>query len=272
MGLSMGGQPGWGGGGMGGGGTAPVMPVLPQLPTLGQQAQRGGMISAGGGGSTGTYSRPPGWHVGMAETFTPAGGAGAPGGASSSTVSGSPQADQLWQAYQKQLGTVQGAQSQTSPQLTDLYNMWKSRLTADPTNAAIAASTGAIMDTAAGQKNAAMSQAARTGGNPGAASGAIDASAQRAAAGQAGNISLQRQRDINQMTLAGLPIAQSQDLLTLQKQAQTNSLLGMGTGVANLPASIALGQGQLGLSQQALQQQAQEAQVNDMLRLYGYMA
>lgn len=153
-----------------------------------------------------------------------------------------------------------------SANLKWLEDQYKSRLTADPTKRAIQGATSGIRDATSGlakelggnlSRRGIGQSGIRTSGEQGLAQ-----NAQRQIAGAASAITQGRERDIDAMTMGGLPIMGAQDQLGLQKQQQ-----GLNQWTAQNQAQYQ--QQQLGLQSQQLAQQGQR----DLMDMWGkYLA
>lgn len=143
-----------------------------------------------------------------------------------------------------------------SANLTWLENQYKSRLTNDPTQRAIDRSTSSIRDATSGLSKELGGNLARRGvsqaGLATNARGDLAQNAQQQIARASSDISLGRERDLDQMTMGGLGIMGAQDQLGLSKQR-----LGLDQWSAQNQAEIA--RQQLGLQSQQIAQQGQQS-------------
>lgn len=141
--------------------------------------------------------------------------------------------------------------AQTSPELQWLQEQYRQRLGQDPTQRAMDMATSQTRDITSGLQNELSGNLARRGmigsGVETQQREKLAEQAQRAAAGQAGQITLGRQGQLDQLVAAGLPIMGAADQLTMQKQ-------------------------QLGLQQYQMQQQAYLAQLNQAMQQQQQMA
>lgn len=156
-------------------------------------------------------------------------------------------------------------ESEYSPWISDVRNRWLERLSADPTKRAIDRSNLATMDAAAlAAKDLGANIASRGALGSGAGStflaNRVFAPAQREAAGKAADISLGRERDLDNLTMAGLGIARAGEDVNL-----ANKNLGLNQYIAQNNAQLGWAGNQLNWAQ--LQQQAQDAQMAQYLAL-----
>jgi hypothetical protein len=219
---------------LGGSGVPGMPPGMPSFP---------GMPGTGGGFGAGLPNPPtpgaPGSPGGMPGTgggfgAAPPGLPGAPGGPMTNNVT--PSAD-----------------------IKELQDLYRKRLTNDPTQRAIQRSSSAIRDNTSGlMKEMGSNFAARGMGQAGArknAAGGLAADAQQQIARASSDISLGRERDLDALTMGGLPIMGAQDELGLRKQG-----LGIQQWTAQNQAELA--RQQLGLQAQNQAQQGQLAMMD----------
>ena len=161
--------------------------------------------------------------------------------------------------YKNRLRQSQGTENTEDPRLTQQYNQYQQRLSADTTKRAIGVSALSNADQASGQKAAYSELAAAKGvSGTGAAAdnaGRIDEAARRRQAGAAANITLGREGQLDALTLGGLGIAGAQSQLNLARTGATNSLYGGAVNAAGAPAAQNLAE--RGFNLQQYQTQAQ---------------
>lgn len=164
-----------------------------------------------------------------------------------------PDLNELKDDYKARIRQSQGRESAEDPRLTNLYNQYQQRMSADTTNRAIGRASLAIADQASGASaTGAEGQVARgvAGSGVGADMGQRQKeAAQRRQAGAAADISLAREKDLDALTLGGLGIASAQGNLDLARAGQTNSLYQGAVGVIGAPAAQNLNERQFGLNQ-----------------------
>jgi hypothetical protein len=155
--------------------------------------------------------------------------------------------------YKARIQQSQAAEKTQDPRLTDLYNKYNQRLSTDTTNRAIGRASLSIADQASGGQAVGAEAAAARGVSGTGVSADINARSQEAAqrrqAGAAADISLQRERDLDQLTLGGLGIAGAQGQMNLAQQGQTNSLYAGAPNVVGAPAQQNLQERNLNLNQ-----------------------
>lgn len=146
-----------------------------------------------------------------------------------------------------------------SADIKELQDLYRKRLTNDPTQRAIDRSTSNIRDSTSGLMKELGGNMARRGisqsGIQTSGQQALAGQAQRQIAGSSADISLGRERDLDALTMGGLPIMTAQDELGLRKQG-----LGLQQWQAQNQAEIA--RQQLGLQAQAQAQQGQQAMMS----------
>lgn len=177
-----------------------------------------------------------------------------------------------------------GREGQMDPFLMESINKLRERESADTTNRAIDRAGSQAGDWAAGMKERMAAQNAASGRGAGAQGGAIEGAAQRLQAKQAADISLGRERDLDNLALQGHNIRSSPSNLKLAQTGQTNDILGNITGSADMNAKLGLARQQLGLDEwnsqndwafknKQLEQQGQMGQLDfylELLRASGY--
>lgn len=139
------------------------------------------------------------------------------------------------------------------PYLEESIGNLRTRQATDTTERAIQRATGQIKDQAAGQKAMLASGLGRRGlAGSGAAeklSKRVDDDAARRAAGAATDITLGRERDLDNLAIAGHNILASPSTLSLARSGQLQNLLAAGMGGANTLAQIGLADRGLNLQQ-----------------------
>ena len=228
------------GGGGGGGGGMPGMPGGGWSPWGGGGGAPGGQFSGGGAGGAGGA------------------GGGTTGGRSELqlTAERSPDIDNMIAAWDQRMAELRQKQASVDENLQFQIEQYKSRLGEGPTTRAIERSASAIRDQLAGQTAQAEQAAAQAGRGQGFGQSGLAESAQRAQAGAAAGIALGRERDLDQLTIAGQNIMQAPgqremgyNQLLNQQYAQAPHFLQaqQGLGEKQLGLQAYLGQGDLGL-------------------------
>jgi hypothetical protein len=143
-----------------------------------------------------------------------------------------------------------------SSDITFLQNEYKKRLSADPTKRATDRMTSAVRDATTGLNKELGGNMARRGilqsGIRTSGEQALAGQAQRQIASGAADIAMGRERDLDNLTMGGLPIMTAQDQLGLSKQR-----LGLDQWSAQNQAEVQRQQLQLQAQGQAQQGQAQ---------------
>jgi hypothetical protein len=143
-----------------------------------------------------------------------------------------------------------------SSDITFLQNEYKKRLSADPTKRATERMTSAVRDATTGLNKELGGNMARRGilqsGIRTSGEQALAGQAQRQIASGAADIAMGRERDLDNLTMGGLPIMTAQDQLGLSKQR-----LGLDQWSAQNQAEVQRQQLQLQAQGQAQQGQAQ---------------
>lgn len=152
-------------------------------------------------------------------------------------------------------------ENQQDPNLQFQIDKYKERLGADTTQRAINRVGGALRGQTALAQKQANQQSALQGGDVGAHGAAIQSGAQNRLAKASADISLGRERDLDQLTLAGQSIMSAPGQMQFAKSNALNQFMlgGAGTALnaAQMPSQLALQQGQLGLQQYQAQNNAQ---------------
>lgn len=187
------------------------------------------------------------------------------------------QSQQMLDDRYKQLSSREG---QMDPYLQESINKLRERESADTTGRAIDRAGSAAGDWAAGMKERMAATGAQRGQGQGYGGQAAEGAAQRLQAKSAADISLGRERDLDQLAIAGHQIRSAPSQLDLARTGQTNQVLGQIGGNADMGARIGLEQGRLGLDQwkagedseykkALLEQQGQQGQIDLYLKLLG---
>lgn len=268
--------------------TAPALPQMPAMPGGGQP----NWTSA----NTGQPIAPPS----AAPAAAPAAPVAAPGGSAVApppppmvnNATPSPELQRADAQYQERLKQLQQGKG-TDPNQQFLIDKFKGQLSADNSQGLIDRESFRIADQAAAMKAGMTNESGRAGsGAGGADSSRIDSRAMRMQAGAANdiglaqqartdalvlggrglmsdpaNMELQREQNLSQFTLNGLPYAESQPRLALAQQglglAQWNAQANYGLGAASLAQQGNIAAGNQNLSAAQMQQQAamQQAQM-----------
>lgn len=167
------------------------------------------------------------------------------------------------------MNTAQGAYNKAAnagpdPLLQESIGNLRGRMSADTTGRAIDRAQSKNADVVAGQRRALTGRLSRSGlgGQAGIENKLqmrLDDRLQRANAGTAADITMGRERDLDNLAISGHGILAAPGQYALQQGAQANNLLGIGLGAANSLAGIAQGQQQLGINQFNSLSQAQMA-------------
>lgn len=211
------------GGGGGGQGNAPGVTIDPKT---------GKIVKTGGGG-------------------TLPGGGGLPGVAGPDLKNFAQKDPRVEYAQEQLKGRYQqllGREGQMDPFLQESIQNLRQRQSADTTARATDVASSRIRDQQAGQEAALASRAARTG-SAGGGYGQLAEASQRAQAKAAADIQLGRERDLDQLAIAGHNILQSPSQLALAQSGQSNQMLGTLAGQADMGARLGLAQQGLGLEQ-----------------------
>lgn len=154
-----------------------------------------------------------------------------------------------------------GTENQQDPNLQFQIDKYKERLSNDPTTRAINRVGSAVRGQSALQQKQANQQAAFSGGDVGSQGAAIASGAGNRLAKASADIALGRERDLDQLTIAGQGIMSAPGQMQFARQNATNSFMLGGAGSmlnsAQAPSQLALQQGQLGLQQWQAQNNAQ---------------
>lgn len=160
-------------------------------------------------------------------------------------------------AMQAALDRINQAQATAStagpdPLLQEQVEELRRRRSTDTTDRAIARSEAAIRDRAEGQKVGLRRALGRIGAPASSVAKlelGVDGAAQRAAAGSSADISLGRERDLDQLAVAGQQIMSAPAQYKLQQQQLAANLLGLGASTAGNVANQNLADRSLGLQQ-----------------------
>jgi len=208
------------GGAVGGGGGAPDPAILRAVGNI-----------LGGGAQSGTQGTLPG-----APPLT-------------SVAQKDPRVEETAKKLSKRTQTLETQEGQMDPFLMESITNLRQRMSADPTRRAIERQGTAVGDWAAGMGERSREAAARSGRGAGFGGSAIESAAQRLQAKGAADISLGRERDLDQLAIAGQGILSAPSQLGLARTGLTQGAYGMESGFAPIGAQLGLEQQGLGLQQ-----------------------
>lgn len=204
----------------------------------------------------------PGWQASVTQV------PGVPTG--STTVAPNPQQMQVFNATMEKSNRPPTADPLLLEQVQNLRN----RMSADTTKQAIGKAQGNTADVAAGAAQAARERASAQGtaGNVEGVQQGIDERSQRIQAGQATDITLDREKQLDALTLGGQGIMSAPGQRELTQTGMTDALLQNAGGQAGAIAGNQLGGAQLNLQaevqRQAMLAQQAESERNAMLDMY----
>lgn len=183
---------------------------------------------------------------------------------------------------QQRYGQLQGQENQVNPLLMEQVQNLRNRMSNDTTQQATDFANQNVRQQAGAAQRSLTEDLARRGmrGDSGVAAqlgGQISADAQRQMAGNAANIGLQRQANLDQLVLGGQGIMAAPGQQQLAQQQMTNSMIPEIGGLAGQQANYQLGQQGLtnqayGLANTAAGQLAQNQVAQQGANIQGYEA
>lgn len=255
------------------------------MSVFGAVGATGGRGGLGGGGATGGTGGNMYTSVPQAPAFQPLPGSGLPPpapGVSQNTAAPNPQQMQVFNAALA--GSAKAPT--TDPLLAESVQNVRNRMSADTTQRAIGKAQGTTADASAGLAQSIKERGAQSGNNTQGAQAGLDERTLRLQAGQASDITLDREKAQDALALGSAGIYGAQANNTLAQQGQANQLLGQaGESAGQIAGNQLQSQGlnlqswqaqqgaaaqqqQLQLQQQQLEQQAAQQQQNSMLDIW----
>lgn len=218
----------------------------------------GGSGGAGGGGGR----TPP-----LPTPQAPAPAPPVPAAPLTLTAQPSPEMAAALEAWKKRQAELAASAGRSDEGLQFQVEQYKKRLGSDTTERAIGRAASAIRDQMAGLNAGAEAQGSAMGRGQGFGAEGIAEAGQRALAGQSADIALGRERDLDQLVMAGQNIMAAPGTREFAYQQAQNQFYSQNPYLAT--ANLGLSQQELALRAYQAQQQAQNEAARTQAQIYG---